>query len=344
MALRLVKIRLPEEERSAVLQMTEELATLETWTTRTGEGSVEVEFLVDLEQSEPLIDTLESRFGADDNFRVIVEDVEATLPRPEEDTDGETEGSGGEGSDQKSDPAAPPIGIDELYDDVAGGMAVDGTYTVMVLLSTVVAAVGLVRDDVAMVIAAMIIAPLLRPNIALSLATTLADRKLAWRALLVNGYGLTLSAAVAIGFGWLLPFDETVPQIALRTQFGLLEFMLAASAGAAGAMSYTTGEADKVVGVMVAVALLPPLVVFGMLTGAGLWQGALGALLLTTANVVCLNLAGVVTFLCQRVRPRNAWDSERAKTATWVALAVWILLLGVLVAIVVFAGDFRRYP
>jgi uncharacterized membrane protein len=53
----------------------------------------------------------------------------------------------------------------------------------MVVLSTIVAAVGLARDNAAIVIGAMVMAPLLGPNMALSLATTLGDTKLAFRAL-----------------------------------------------------------------------------------------------------------------------------------------------------------------
>lgn len=343
MGLRIVKTRIPEGEREKLLRITEDLEIIDMWTTRPGDETLEVEFVIDLEESERVIDAVESGFGAEKDFRVVIENVEATIPRPEKDEKDESEEESSEEEEEEAK-AAPPISIDELYDDVTAGMAVDWTYTVMVLLSSIVAAVGLIRNDVAMVIAAMIIAPLLRPNISLSLATTLADRDLAWRSALVNGYGLGLSVLVAVAFGWLIPFDATVPQIALRTKFGLLELMLAGAAGAAGAMSYTTGEADKVVGVMVAVALLPPVVAFGMLLGAGAWQEATGAGLLTLANVVCLNLAAVVTFFAQRIRPRNAWDSERATRAIRIAIAIWIALLGILVALLVFGGPFRRYP
>lgn len=81
---------------------------------------------------------------------------------------------------------------------------------------------------------------------------------------------------------------------------------------------------------MVAVALVPPLVASGMLLGEGYVAWAGGAFLLTVANVICINLAGVATFLAQGVRPRSWWEAERAKKATRRAILVWIVLLSIL--------------
>ena len=84
---------------------------------------------------------------------------------------------------------------------------------------------------------------------------------------------------------------------------------------------------------MVAVALVPPLVVCGMLLGEGHATSAGGAFFLTVANVICINLAGVATFLAQGVRPRSWWEAERAKKATFGAILVWVVLLAVLTLI-----------
>lgn len=93
---------------------------------------------------------------------------------------------------------------------------------------------------------------------------------------------------------------------------GLGDIALALAAGSAGALAFTTGVPAVVVGVMVAVALLPPLVVTGLLAGSGHFDRAVSAFILVTANVTCLNLAAVGTFLMQKVRPRTWWEAERA--------------------------------
>jgi len=82
---------------------------------------------------------------------------------------------------------------------------------------------------------------------------------------------------------------------------------------------------------MVAVALLPPLVVFGMLVGAGEWYEAQGALLLV--NIIGINLSGVVVFFGQGIRPMRWWKAKKAKKATRIALMLWTILLIILVVL-----------
>ena len=66
---------------------------------------------------------------------------------------------------------------------------------------------------------------------------------------------------------------------------------------------------------MVALSLLPPLTACGLFLGAGMFPEAGGASLLFLTNIICLNLAGVVTFLLQGIQPLSWWDKERAKHA-----------------------------
>ncbi|GEM_PF-860880 len=78
---------------------------------------------------------------------------------------------------------------------------------------------------------------------------------------------------------------------------GLDDIAIALASGSAGVLAFTTRASSILIGVMVAVALLPPLVAFGLLLGAGHELLAFGALLLLFVNIICINLAGVVTFL-----------------------------------------------
>ena len=117
---------------------------------------------------------------------------------------------------------------------------------------------------------------------------------------------------------------------------GVGDIVLALAAGSACALAYTTVAPAALTGVMVAVALLPPLVVVGLLTASGELGSAAGALLLVATNVICVNLAGVVTFLWQGIRPRTWWEANRARQATWRAVAIWLtllIILGILAAL-----------
>ena len=87
------------------------------------------------------------------------------------------------------------------------------------------------------------------------------------------------------------------------------------------------------VGVIIAVALLPPLASFGLLLGAGFFTSALGSLLLLITNLICVNLAGVITFLAQGIKPTSWW--EKAKRATRRAILFWTLLLIALITVII---------
>jgi len=259
--------------------------------------------------------------------------VEAILPRPEMSGSRgqDLEDSDSDGSESVDESGR--VSREELYHDITDSLGVNRIFVAMTVLASIVAAVGLIRDDVAVIIGAMVIAPLLAPNVALSLAVTLGDLKLMRSALWASAVGLSLTLLVSLLVGVMFEIDPDVPAIASRTNLGLGDLALALAAGSAGTFAFTRGLSGAVIGVMVAVALMPPMVVFGMLLGDGETYQAMGALVLVAANIVCINLSGVTTFLLQGVRPRTWWEEERARTATRIAIAGAVVMLLALTAI-----------
>jgi uncharacterized membrane protein len=90
---------------------------------------------------------------------------------------------------------------------------------------------------------------------------------------------------------------------------------------------------------MVAVALLPPTAVLGMLLGNQRWDMAIGAGLLLAVNVVCVLLSAKVVFLLQGVRPRRWLESERTKQSRLVYLGFWFMLLAILIGVILVRGS-----
>ena len=183
----------------------------------------------------------------------------------------------------------------------------------MVVLSTIVAAIGLHQNSVAIIIGAMVIAPLLGPNVALALGTTLGDLSLLRRALLTALAGIAAAMALSVIIGALRHVDPALSEVASRTRVTLDDTAVALASGCAGA-----------------VALLPPLVTFGLLLGGGHPVLAMGALSLFLLNLICVNLAGVATFLVQGIHPASWWEKDRALKATRVAIGLWVGLLAAL--------------
>jgi len=325
--LRLIEVTIPTEALPSVPGLLEEAHVIATWTSAAGNEASLLSVLVDARHTEGLSDILVRRFGTSAGFRLLLLSVEATLPPVEEPSEEVVETA-------RATVGPNRISREELYDDIAHAGRLTGVYVVMVALSTVVAAVGLIRGDVAIIIGAMVIAPLLGPNMALSLASTLGDLELVKRSLKAIGAGVAIAAALSLLLGAVLGVDPSSQQLMARTRADMADVVLALAAGAAGSLAFTSGVPAVVVGVMVAVALLPPLVAAGLLAGAGYLNPAMGAVTLALTNVTCVNLAAVATFLIQRVRPRTWWETERAKAATRRAVAIWLIMLGLLVALI----------
>lgn len=333
MALRLIEVYLPSGH-DGFPELEEKHALLDCRELDLADGRRLMRLLLDSDETEPLLEMLDREFSASEDYRIILLSVEATVPRPEKNAEPEEET---QQEAQKVQPLS-RISREELYQDINDAIKATTTYYLFVILSTVVAAGGMLRDSPAVVIGAMVIAPLIGPNIALALGTTLGDADLLRRALKTNVVGLLIGFALSVGVGLLFEVLPGAPEVASRTSVDLGSVVLALAAGVAGALSFTRGLSNALIGVMVAVALLPPLVAVGMLVGSGHWGAAYGALLLTATNVAAVNLAGVVTFLVQGVRPMRWYEAKRAKQATRLALALWVFVLALLVAAILLSS------
>lgn len=153
MALRLIEMVLPEQDGMEIRALLQEHKTLEYRQIRLPDGDVLVRILLDAEQSEAVLDLLGERYAGKEGNRVVILAVEATLPRAEPEPEPEPE--------QPAPQEKPPerISREELYEDIKDAAQCSRVYLTMVVLSTIVAAVGLYYNSVAIIIGAMVIAP-----------------------------------------------------------------------------------------------------------------------------------------------------------------------------------------
>ncbi|MDZ7703048.1 MAG: TIGR00341 family protein [Trueperaceae bacterium] len=338
MPLRVLEAFLPDTSSDVLKEIIGQDAYAAVWQEQPNDTGLSIKMIMTVDQTEKVLDVLEYSYANIDRFRVVLLPVEATLPRIEDDPADTSEQNGGVASNgTTSEPKEARrlrISREELYIDIISSTKFNAVYIATIVLSALVAAVGLVQDSVAIIIGAMVIAPLLGPNVALAFATTLGDLKLGRSALFTSFAGLAISLGIAVLLGFVLTVDPTVDAIASRTAVGFPDMVLALASGSAGVLAFTSGASFGLVGVMVAVALMPPLVVCGLLLGAGDNIAALGAFLLVITNVICVNLAGVITFVVQGVRPRRWLEATKARRMTRFAFVSWLLLLGVLIVVV----------
>ena len=272
------------------------------------------------------IDAVQAILDHEEDWRLVVLPVEATAPRLDE------------SADQAERRRRRTLALrEEMYEDIARGARLNSDFALLTALSTIVVVFGLSADNVAAVIGAMVIAPLLGPILAFSFGSALGDLDLMGKAARTALAGLALGLGISFAIGLIYEPSLASDELMSRTVVGLDSPALALAAGAAAALSIATGLPAALVGVMVAVALLPPAAAAGLLAGAGEWSLAARAGLLLSINVVAVNLAALLVYLYKGVRPRTWLERRSAKRSVYVNAGVWLVMILALTAL---AGHF----
>jgi len=335
--LRKIEIVLPIDETDKLNEILKNYEVLDKYKISFLEDKALYLITLNVENSGPLLDELEKKLAFAEGFRLNMMEVEATIPavKMEEDKDEEEDeaisSDTGEDDPEEKNNSTKGLSRQELYADISDSINLNSNYILMCILSAIVASSGVMLDNVAVIVGAMVIAPLLGPNVGMALASTLGDMELGKKALKASIAGAAAAVIVALIAGLILNPDSWPHEVLSRTSVGWGDITLALASGSAGTLAFTTGTSGAVIGVMIAVALMPPLVVVGILLGAGEFVMAGGALLLFTSNIICINLAGVITFIYQGIRPLNWWEEKKAETTRKYSLILWMILLTLLI-------------
>jgi uncharacterized hydrophobic protein (TIGR00341 family) len=329
MALKIIEAHVSEEVAEEAQEMLTELGD-RAWIEEGGRFGKVVRAVLGAERSGSALDALHERLADRGRLMVLVQPLDAVLPRPL---------AAKSPNREERLRTADAVSREEVYASIADNAKLHRHYLSLVVLAAIVAGIGLSNDNTAAVIGAMVVAPLLGPNMAIALGIVLGDSTLVRRALVTVGAGFALTLVFSILLGLVLGVDPATPELAARSRVGVWDLVLALAAGCAGALAFTSGAPTYLTGVMVAVALLPPTVASGMLVSAGEWRGAASALLLAGSNVTAVTLAAMLTFAARGMRPRNWWLEERARSSARVGIAVFVALLCLLGGLVFVAGQ-----
>lgn len=181
-------------------------------------------------------------------------------------------------------------------------------YYVLMLLAAAVATLGLLLNSAAVVIGAMLIAPLMSPIAGAALGVVQGDAKLLRLSIGSVASGTATAVGVAIVVAFALPGTEATSEFTARTEPGLLDLLVALGSGVAAAYTLSRpGLSAALPGVAVAAALVPPLASISVGVVLTEWQDAAGAALLFGTNLVAIAAASALTFLWLGFRP----DADR---------------------------------
>lgn len=211
----------------------------------------------------------------------------------------------------------------ELQDRLEENGKLSSNFLFLLAGSTMIATFGLFQNSPAVIIGAMIIAPLMRPLVCMSLATITADTKQIFKALLTLTVGTLVGMAISTCMALFLRALELTPEIIGRTHPTLLDLGVALAAGAVGAYCQTNAKlSDTLAGVAIAVALVPPLSVVGIGLAFGSTEVSSGAALLYATNLVGITIAGALVFLVKGFSPLQLARRGLSISAGCIALLV----------------------
>ena len=167
-------------------------------------------------------------------------------------------------------------------------------------LSTIIATLGLMADSAVIIVGAMLIAPMMKPIIALAYSLVISHKKLAVRAAITLALGILLTILVSGGVEQIFDLKGETNQILARIHPSLIDLGVAIAAGIAAAMANVRRNvADSLPGVAIAVALVPPLCVVGIGLSLFNWQIALGAAFLFSVNLLAIIFCAGFVFLLE---------------------------------------------
>ena len=332
--MKIIEVIADAGHHDTILGIAEQQQVEDIWFTQKNEdGRIVARLLVRPENRQKVLDALQTILHNTDNYRVLIIPLDTALPKPVEPEAKaltETQQEEEKNKEKERKKAALMSTREEILAQVEKDAILDNNFILLVILSAIVAAIGLLENNLAVIVGAMVIAPLLGPNIAFSLGASLGEKKLVIESLKALFAGIIIAILFSIGIGLAWPGDFNSVELMSRTDVAYSGTAIALASGAAASLSLVSGTSSVLVGVMVAVALMPPAVTIGLMLSIAEYNLALGAALLLTVNIVCINLSAKLVFLFRGIKPRTWLDAHKAKQSRLLYIVIWIILLALL--------------
>lgn len=196
-------------------------------------------------------------------------------------------------------------------------------YLVLILGSCIIATFGLLSNSAAVIIGAMIVAPLMLPIRGLAFGAVEGNVIIFRKGLVALAVGTVLAIFLACFLGALVQIPDFGSEVLARSKPTLLDLGIAIAAGGiSGYAKVQPKVSATLAGTAIAVALMPPICVIGLGLSQANWSLSLGASLLYLTNLLGITLSCMLTFLMAGYTPLH-----RARKAIFWALALTAILV-----------------
>ncbi|MDD2586713.1 MAG: TIGR00341 family protein [Syntrophomonadaceae bacterium] len=190
-----------------------------------------------------------------------------------------------------------PADRTRVYTEIATISTPSRTFYLLACISTIIAAYGLLANSTAVVIGAMLIAPLMGPIFGIALGLSNGDNNLLKNSLISELQGMLLAIGLAIIIGMIPLRPDFGSEIIARTQPTIYDVIIALASGVAGAYAMVNKRIGPALpGVAISTAIVPPLATVGLCISIGNWDWALGAFLLFLVNLLAIEFAAAAVY------------------------------------------------
>ena len=235
---------------------------------------------------------------------------------------------------QRFNPALTQVERNELVWSARKSALSSIDFNWLILMSAGLASLGLMLNSVAVIIGAMLVAPLMSPLGALAIGLAVGDLKMTRRAALTLLQGVALALIISTFMGLVFPISTPTQEMLSRGTPSLLDAAVALVSGLVAAFALARKEIPvALAGVAIAAALMPPVCTIGLGLAFGNMRLASGATLLFVTNITFIVASENIIFLWMGMRPGRRQETQRG-VAAW-----WVLIIGLVVIVV--AGILR---
>ncbi|WP_156288442.1 TIGR00341 family protein [Oceanobacillus salinisoli] len=334
MDLQLVEAYVPDKYFDKVDESLKEYPHVSYWVSIESKDRTLIRVLVETKNTEEILNYLESLTHLIDGFEVLLFPVQTYITRT---TEEEKEQKRKEVEEETN--KLQRASRQELIGTIQKSSHITLTYTLLIILSAIVVTIGFIQNSQAVIIGAMVIAPMLGPVISMAFSSILGDFQLLRSSSFTLLYAIIIVVGISICFTFFFPVPMESSEFSSRTHANVSDIVLALASGTAGALSILNRLPGSLVGVMVAVALLPPTVVVGMTIGSGMWQEAYGSTLLLVGNIASVILAAIIIFSLSGIRPVKWNEVDKAKTSRKLSILFVSLVIILLLIVILFSNN-----
>ena len=185
----------------------------------------------------------------------------------------------------------------DLFDRLQVGARWNVDFMMMICLSTAIASLGLIQNSTAVVIGAMVVAPLMTPLIGAGLALVQGNTMFFRDSIKAMGFGIGAALLISLCLGFLVPMEQLTPELLARGAPTIIDLGVAFLSGAAAAYAVARPSLlGALAGVAIAAALVPPLATVGISLAEGAWKVSEGAAILFATNLVAIILGAAFIY------------------------------------------------